>query len=323
MKKVVSSFLVIFSFCISSVYGGYGARAQAAESPMAFYSHWVLEYFQYQWDSVGNGSVSIRAGYYRENPAVPFKGNIIYLEGFADSMLNHAPLFGNLSDAGYRVIAFDYMGQGGSEGSMGNTRILDVASTGAEISNLAAIVWQKYHRNDPSHARKIVLGWSTGGLAGYEMAAHGEAGAVILIAPGIHPNLLVGDMEIVTLKTLTSARYESGTDPHMDPISPKSPVLAPGFAVNLIATANLSHDWTIPREVPGLVLLSGVDDSYVDSVENLKTLRKNAHHFQIGLYPESLHEIDNEVEPIRKAATERILKFLKSIEMVSSGFQKK
>lgn len=56
----------------------------------------------------------IRMGYYPEQGV--FKGNILYYEGLGDSMLNHAPLFEKLSQNGYRVIAFDYMGQGGSSG---------------------------------------------------------------------------------------------------------------------------------------------------------------------------------------------------------------
>src|SRR5690606_21112615 len=64
---------------------------------------------------------TIRAGYLPHEGE--FKGNILYFQGLGDSMLNHDPLFLKISKAGYRIIAFDYMGQGGSTGKMDNTRI--------------------------------------------------------------------------------------------------------------------------------------------------------------------------------------------------------
>jgi hypothetical protein len=85
-------------------------------------------------------NASIRAGFLKENPATTFKGNILYFEGLADSMLNHLPLFTALTNEGFRVIAFDYMGQGGSNGSMNNTRLID-------IPRLGQMVYQKFARN--------------------------------------------------------------------------------------------------------------------------------------------------------------------------------
>jgi hypothetical protein len=65
--------------------------------------------------------VKLRAGYWQEKEQL--KGCVIYLQGLADSMMNHENYFSSLAEAGYRVMAFDYMGQGGSQGSMDNTRI--------------------------------------------------------------------------------------------------------------------------------------------------------------------------------------------------------
>lgn len=75
---------------------------------------------------VGWHQVDIRLGYLTANSAVPFKGNILYYQGLGDSILNHDPLFSVLTNAGYRVIAFDYMGQGGSDGSMNHTSITNI-----------------------------------------------------------------------------------------------------------------------------------------------------------------------------------------------------
>ncbi len=66
-------------------------------------------------------NLSMRVGYSLETTKL--KGCILYLQGLADSIQNHAPYFSRLNDAGYRIIYFDYLGQGGSEGSMNDTRI--------------------------------------------------------------------------------------------------------------------------------------------------------------------------------------------------------
>ncbi len=65
--------------------------------------------------------VRLRAGYSLETSEL--KGCVLYLQGLADSIRSHKCYFSCLNEAGYRVIFFDYMGQGGSEGSMNNTRV--------------------------------------------------------------------------------------------------------------------------------------------------------------------------------------------------------
>jgi alpha-beta hydrolase superfamily lysophospholipase len=52
--------------------------------------------------------ITVRAGMIRENPRVEFRGKVLYLKGFGDSMLNHDKLFRRLSDEGFCVISFDY-----------------------------------------------------------------------------------------------------------------------------------------------------------------------------------------------------------------------
>lgn len=162
----------------------------------------------------------------------------------------------------------------------------------------------------PAGDLKIVLGWSTGGLAAYEMARRGAVDAVVLIAPGIAPKLIVGDKLTITVPTLTHADYSLGGDPHVDPIRPDSPAKVPLFAVNLIASAKAAKHWTIPVTVKGLVLLSGPSDTYVNGDKARAILSAKAPHFDIVVYPTALHEIDNEVPPVRTAMTAEILRFL-------------
>jgi len=163
-----------------------------------------------------------------------YMGTIMYLEGLGDSMLNHAPLFNHLNENGYDVIAFDYRGQGGSEGKMNSTRIHN-------INELSEIVWSKF---ESSSKKKILLGWSTGGLAAYRYAHKypGQTKAIILMAPGIAPKKFVGETNLlscfsaigillksckvlaITERSLTQENYKRKINPHLERIKPDSPL---------------------------------------------------------------------------------------------------
>ncbi len=252
---------------------------------------------------------TIRAGFLPEVGS--FKGNIIYYQGLGDSMLNHRELFGKLSRAGYRVLAFDYMGQGGSTGSMNNTQL-------EYIPWIANKVWKRF-ADTARNPDKNILGWSTGGLAAYMEAAKGLVKKVILIAPGNTANLIVGEgfshwpVNEITLRTLTTDIYGQGNpDPHVDPIRPNSPAVIFLFAANLLTTSALSRITKIPAKVEGLVLLSGANDSYVNGADANKVFAQTAPHFERQTYAGALHEIDNEKKSIREKAHKDILNFLES-----------
>lgn len=255
--------------------------------------------------------VAIRSGFLKESDQVPFRGNVIYYEGLGDSMVNHMPLFKKLTKAGYRVIAFDYMGQGGSNGSMDSTTIQGIIRLGNDI-------WNLYARDLQAFPKKTIIGWSTGGLAAFVQASTGDASNVVLIAPGLAPNIFVGETRIlrgeinkITLQSLTSDRYiNSQQDPHIDPIEPSSPIFVLNFVSDLLMTANYSRKQSIPSHVQGIVLLSGENDSYVDAKETANRIKKSANHFSVREYPDARHEIDNEVKWIRDVAHQDILDFL-------------
>jgi pimeloyl-ACP methyl ester carboxylesterase len=80
---------------------------------------------QWKTDCISVDGIKLRAGHFPSKTHTP-KANVLYLEGLADSMFNHDRLVNTLSEAGYRIIAFDYPGQGGSEGSMDQTRITGI-----------------------------------------------------------------------------------------------------------------------------------------------------------------------------------------------------
>ncbi len=285
----------------------------------------------------------LRSGYSLET--APLKACVIYLQGLADSVRNHQPYFAHLNSTGYRVLFFDYPGQGGSEGSMNQTRIkatpkrrqsknskLKYQKVGKyfEVPELADFFWGKYQNIENQKGQscknspKFVIGWSTGGLAAYRMANEKRADAVVLIAPGIHPKWMVGESaqnwnkmiffkQTITEKTLTRNRFEEVPNPHLDPISPKSPARVPLFAMNLIRTAEESQEWKIDPSVSGLVFLSGQEDSYVDREATIETLKANAPHFIYKSYDGALHELDNEIPEVAQDVHARTVEFFDSI----------
>jgi alpha-beta hydrolase superfamily lysophospholipase len=253
-------------------------------------------------------SSEIRAGYMAHEGA--FKGNVLYFEGLGDSMLNHEPLFKKITKAGYRVIAFDYMGQGGSSGRMNKTRIDYIPWIGERV-------WNKFAINTNQFPAKNIIGWSTGGLAAYVTASENKADKVILIAPGIAPKKIVGEglfNEIpneITLESLTTDIYfDISSNPHKEEIKPNSPLKVPLFSACLILTAKKMEDVSISKNIKGFVLLSGENDTYVNAAKTKKIISKNAPHFKIKSYDGALHEIDNERKEIRDTAHQDIIKFL-------------
>lgn len=280
-----------------------------------------------------------RMGYQLEAKDAAFKGCVLYLPGLGDSIRNHDFYFNALNRAGYRVLMFDYLGQGGSEGDMAKTRLIAGGDPfprelDYEIDVQAKFVWKRYsERPDPVYGRDCadspvrVIGWSTGGLAAYRMAFEKWARAVVLIAPGLAPNPCVGEVasdsvprcllkslqvdQIITQRTLTSNRYPDGKDPHLDPIKPTSPFSVKEFATNLLSTAYLqAHGWKIAPEAKGLVFVGGPNDSYVDTPATVAVLKRQAPHFELVSYPEGYHELHNEVPAIADDLTAKTIAFL-------------
>lgn len=269
----------------------------------------------YGWTKISKTvKAKIRSGYLAENPNVAFKGNIIYYQGLGDSMLNHMPLFSKLTNAGFRVISFDYMGQGGSSGTMNDTRL-------AEIGNLGNKIWKQHAKDLKNFPKKNIIGWSTGGLVAYLQARTSEdVNNIVLIAPGIAPNVTVGEQKLlefkfnqITLPTLTTQIYTAGVEnPHIDAIKPTSPFEVLDFAMDLLVTSKVNQHPSMNTQVNGFVLISGDNDTYVNAEKTFEVLAKTAPHFFAKQYANTLHEIDNEAAPQGPAARADILEFLQT-----------
>jgi alpha-beta hydrolase superfamily lysophospholipase len=258
------------------------------------------------------------------------RGCVVYLEGLGDSILNHEPLFRALAGAGYRTLSFDYFGQGGSSGSMSDTRVEDAMKPFVEIGNQARFIWNRHPECYSS--KKFVIGWSTGGLAAFKLAVEKWADGVVLLAPGLYPKTFVGEaahnssliwkvismrggwpefFPVISLRSLTRDLNRSGA--HVDGVKPTSPTAVLPFAKNLIFTSMLYRSAT--TDVPGLALLSGDEDTYVDRVKSEKMFknRKKLPHFDVHVYPGALHELDNEIEPVRLDVQKRTIEFFNQL----------
>ena len=143
--KVFECFIAIIALFLLSpltILAYTGNRECSAEKPLNVHSNWHV--FCVEVEDKSGKPIKLRAGYLQESKAP--KGNILYLEGLADSMFNHEQLFTALMKEGYRVIAFDYPGQGGpgprqggSQGNMNDTRIVEDR---VNIGFREILIWQ-------------------------------------------------------------------------------------------------------------------------------------------------------------------------------------
>ena len=237
------------------------------------------------------------------------RASILYLQGLSDSMLNHLPFFEFLTQRGYRIIAFDYPGQGMSSGSMNQLRILP-ASHPQSIANIASKVWNIFYPDQPRI--RNVIGWSTGGLAAYELCHQNFVDNAVLVAPALGIKILLDGKLITTYRCLTHANYTHGNNPHIDPIKPKSPLTVPVFSSRLLWTDRKARTWQIPKTVNGLVCIAGKNDPYVHAHMTQQIIQQHAAHFSIRSFENALHEIDNESDEIRLAFYEEVAGFLNS-----------
>ena len=158
-----------------------GCFATASTPAAALESYWEWVPRAVKRDGVEQ---TVRAGVLHEDPSVPFLGTVTYIQGITDSLCNHAELFGRLHSEGIRVLAFDFLGQGGSTGELSSIDL-------DWISDQAQALWQAKARTDGRWGtQRVQLGWSLGGLSVYRDAFRGKVDAAIVVSPAIYPLIL-------------------------------------------------------------------------------------------------------------------------------------
>jgi alpha-beta hydrolase superfamily lysophospholipase len=222
------------------------------------------------------------------------QADVLFYCGFGDRFDNHTPLFAKLAQAGFRSIAFDLPGHGESTSDAGILNRFNLE----DIGSMSGSVEQKYREN-PSRPL-FVVGWSLGGLLAVRMLQLDQFSpertpeGIVLLAPAVSPRTLVGEMGIVTRRSLT----RNPTPPTAGEIRPKSPFLSPVFAANIQWNAFRSRASIYPA-VPTLVLIGDQrNDSYVDSSNvALWAANQNADHsaeIVVKQFIGAWHELDNE-----------------------------
>ncbi len=240
-------------------------------------------------------------------------GDIFYLHGFADTFSNHRALFHEWTDAGFRVLAFDYPGHGGTRTLNPKININDFNFEG--LMTLANQV-ERIKRQDANRPL-LLAGWSTGGLLAVRMIQKGNLAklsrrpqGMILFAPGISVNAVVGRQSFryplgeVTFETLTHNEDTRGLAAPF----PRSPGDAPLFASNLFYHSLASQGNAYPAQIPTLVFVAGDStDKYVPSSKVTRWV-KGLPGQAVGVQcPNARHWLDNELpeyggEEVRAAA---------------------
>ncbi|MCB0417063.1 MAG: hypothetical protein H6617_02160 [Bdellovibrionaceae bacterium] len=197
-----------------------------------------------------------------ENPTI----HVIYSHGFADHRKGNPGLYQTFaSDALARTTVPELPFHGDSRGSWAQRLMpLKTVDHFSHLADQTQRVLDALAEEDAAlrHVKVIRSGWSTGGLlALYELVHEGHRelaqnySAAILYAPG----LSVKPVLWVTPQSLVD-------DPStlIYPPVPRSPLLRPYFAANLVATSLYVQSQQYPITVPTLVVLADDDkDKYV------------------------------------------------------------
>lgn len=258
---------------------------------------------------LGGGAHSVRVGVVE--PRGETSADVLFLHGHADRLDNHAALFADLADAGYRVVSFDLPSHGLTDAGP-----IDVWSFD-DLADLATRV-ESATRTDAD--RPLVLaGWSFGGLLATRIAQDPRLrdsftrplSALALEVPALAPFPAAGGDGVSRLRALTHDLRA----PVAGPPSPVSPLLNPVFAGRLLAQAEIASANPLPPGLPTLVELSDPrDDVYVDvaSAEKWATglARRDGADVTVRTCAGARHGLDFEAYPLGPSARATLVAFL-------------
>lgn len=226
------------------------------------------------------------------------KGDIIFLHGYGDQFLNHLPLFGKWTEAGFRVISFDFPSHGKTTGKL--WKDLSFISL-KEIVAIAGRVEKEFHSRE-----KIPLflaGWSVGGLMAIRAVQSDWAkfftrpiSGLLLLAPAVAVHYCVGNLFCqITNETLTHNQNLFSRE-----ISPKIPFLRPYFLAHMLWQIKNIKEMKIDSTIPVLTIFGGEkEDVYIKTKEAKKwvanQVKKGSRIFTVSCTG-ARHELDNEAK---------------------------
>ena len=242
-----------------------------------------------------------------QSPEKEIKADMLFLIGFGDRADNHGPLFNLMNEQGIRVISFDYPSHG--ETHCSNINLESFTS----LSFLAQEIEEK--TREDINRPLFLSGWSTGGLLALRMTqqnflAERFVKGVVLITPSVSVYTFVGGDGVIREKTLS----QNPNLPHFGPPKPLSPFLTPIFANTIKMNAVMARRSRLPFYTPMLVLAADDKlDQYVRTtilkkwIQNTRATKNNLQAFQCK---NSMHEMDNEINPIGETVRNLIKDFV-------------
>lgn len=246
--------------------------------------------FETRYLKVKKGLLTLRMGVFKAKG--PARGDILYLPGLGDRLDNHGPLFSSWTEQGFRVVSFDYPSHGGTYGPMNH---LDFYNFNA-LMGLAEKV--ETATREETGRPLLLAGWSTGGLLATRLVQTSrlerKPQGLILFSPGVSVYALIGEMGVITQRTLTS----NPSPPHAGPIRPISPLPYPAFSAALLTNAALSRSQAL-APIPTLLMMGGDETDRYVKVPQLRNWvqdqrGRQASDLKAVQCQGARHEIDNE-----------------------------
>lgn len=233
-------------------------------------------------------------------PDGPIRGDVMYVHGLGDNVLNHDPLFQVWLDLGYRVIAMDLPSHGETTGYSLNCCNFEM------LGNFILEIDRRMKPDGDPTRPMVLAGWSTGGLVALRMVQRKlfekhfrQPSALQLFAPGIGVRLKVGNWwGGITDDTLT----RNPNPPHHGQAKPGSPYPVLPFAMRMVWESKLAQWGDLPAHLPTQVFLGGDDtDRYVRNDIGRRWSNRQidaSKSVWVIQYEGAFHELDNEPDGV-------------------------
>lgn len=248
----------------------------------------------------------------------PPSAQVVYFPGFADRFENHPRLLTQLSQAGMKVISYDYPGHGESKAN-------NLGLNSFTISDLAEMGALALEKMGQSTVPTYFIGWSTGGLVATRLLQKRllnekwNVERTILLAPALPPRLIIGEFGFVTKNTLTS----DPNPPYLDEIEPRTPMAFPLFAASILHDSRVARSESWPKQIPVFIIAAGEDsDRYANSREILEWTTAQSHVGNNVLFaecPDAKHDLENEPAGVGPWVRSASLNFINGLKIESTS----